>query len=109
MVAVFRTRGGQRDDNFLAVHIDHVLAGLIAQVLGDMLWLLSRVKVPNGGTGKPMTKARPYVPMCVRLWPDACNRVRSVLGDSGEAAELMEATVLPGANSNVAQFVWDRC
>ncbi len=28
------------------------------------------------------------------LWPDACNRVRSVLGDDGDAAELMEATVL---------------
>lgn len=29
-----------------------------------------------------------------QLWPDACNRVRSVLGDNGEAAELMEAAVL---------------
>src|SRR5579864_1655123 len=28
------------------------------------------------------------------LWPDACNRVRSVLGDNGEAAELMENTVV---------------
>jgi DNA-directed RNA polymerase specialized sigma24 family protein len=28
------------------------------------------------------------------LWPDACIRVRSTLGDNGEAAELMEATVL---------------
>jgi DNA-directed RNA polymerase specialized sigma24 family protein len=29
-----------------------------------------------------------------QLWPDARNRVRSVLGDDGNAAELMEATVL---------------
>jgi len=28
------------------------------------------------------------------LWPGACNRVRSVLGDDGEAAELMEAAVV---------------
>jgi DNA-directed RNA polymerase specialized sigma24 family protein len=28
------------------------------------------------------------------LWPDACNRVRSILGDNGEAAELMENTVV---------------
>lgn len=28
------------------------------------------------------------------LWPNACNRVRSVLGDNGEAAELMENTVV---------------
>jgi DNA-directed RNA polymerase specialized sigma24 family protein len=28
------------------------------------------------------------------LWPDARNRVRSVLGDNGEAAELMENTVV---------------
>lgn len=28
------------------------------------------------------------------LWPDACSRVRSVLGDNGEAAELMENTVV---------------
>lgn len=28
------------------------------------------------------------------LWPDACKRVRSVLGDNGEAAELMEAAVI---------------
>jgi DNA-directed RNA polymerase specialized sigma24 family protein len=28
------------------------------------------------------------------LWSDACNRVRSILGDSGEAAELIEAAVL---------------
>lgn len=28
------------------------------------------------------------------LWPDACNRVRSMLGDKSEAAELMEAAVL---------------
>jgi DNA-directed RNA polymerase specialized sigma24 family protein len=28
------------------------------------------------------------------LWPDACNRVRLALGDTSEAAELMEATVL---------------
>lgn len=29
-----------------------------------------------------------------QLWPDARNRVRSVLGDNGEAAKLMETTVL---------------
>jgi hypothetical protein len=28
------------------------------------------------------------------LWPGACSRVRSVLGDDGEAAELMEAAVV---------------
>jgi hypothetical protein len=29
-----------------------------------------------------------------KLWPDACRRVRSVLGDKSDAAELLEATVL---------------
>ena len=29
-----------------------------------------------------------------KLWPKACEGVRCVLGDSGEAAELMEGTVL---------------
>ena len=29
-----------------------------------------------------------------QLWPDACSRVRSVLGDNGDAAELMEGTVV---------------
>ena len=28
------------------------------------------------------------------LWPDACNRVRAMLGDNGDASELMETTVL---------------
>jgi len=41
------------------------------------------------------TPIRPDVRQAAHsLWPGACNRVRSVLGDDGEAAELMEAAVV---------------
>lgn len=37
-----------------------------------------------------------------QLWPDARNRVRSVLGDNGEAAELRETTVLLISATSIA-------
>src|SRR5205807_9259992 len=76
----------------------HVLARLFAQVPSghDMATL------PDNGpqwwdreTDDQGTPIRADVRQAAhQLWPDACSRVRSVLGDNGEAAELMEGTVV---------------